>query len=129
MGSITSIDPSIRIVLAAICQDDNGERVHFEDNVAFEVIACPVLRNANKKKKALPNAHIASTTGLSGKLKSGKDNIGVDLKYYPFKEFKNLPEDQQDELKEWRTNNRRKVSGGGGNHGNGDKNSTRRMKC
>ena len=91
---------------------DMEKRVHFEDAAAFLAPVCPVLRNANKRK-TLPNAHITSTTGLSGNVKSGKGKTGVDLRYYPFKEFKNLPEDRQDELKEWQTNNRRKVSGGG----------------
>ena len=70
-----------------------------------------MLMNANKKKKTLLNTHIASVIGLSGKMKSGKGKTGVDLRYYPFEEFKNLYEDQQDELKEWLTNNNRKVSG------------------
>mmetsp|Transcript_26475 Transcript_26475/g.46006 ORF Transcript_26475/g.46006 Transcript_26475/m.46006 type:complete len:237 (-) Transcript_26475:581-1291(-) len=127
LESITNIGPSILVVLAVTHQDENGKRVHFEDAVAFLAPVCPVLRNANKKK-TLPNAHIVSTTGLSDNVKSGKGKTGVDLRYYPFKEFKNLPEDQQDELKEWQTNNRRKVSGGGKEHGNGDKNSNKRMK-
>ena len=55
------------------------EKVHFEDAVAFLATVCPVLRNANKKKNTHPNAHIASTTGLSGKVKSGKGKTGVDL--------------------------------------------------
>ena len=80
LDSITSIDTSILAALAVIHQDENGtKRVHFEDAVAFLAPACPVLMNTNKIKETFPNTHIASTTGLSGNVKSGNGKTGVDL--------------------------------------------------
>ena len=126
---ITCIYPSILAALSAIGQGGSGKRVQSQDAVAFSAPVCPVLRNANKKKRALPNVHIASTIGLSGNVKSGKGKTGVDLRYYLFKEFKNVPEDQQEKLKKSRSNNKRKVSGRWKDRGNGGNNSNKRMTC
>ena len=87
-----SIDPIVIASLANIRQDETGKRVNFEDTVAYLAPSYPMLSNANKKKKTLPNANISSTAKLNGNVKPGYGKTGVDLCYYPYKEFNQLPE-------------------------------------
>ena len=68
---------------------------------------------------------ISLTTGLHGKVKSGKGKTGIDLRYYPYKEFKKFSQDKQDELNAWQAKN----TANNKRPGDDNKNGSKRQRC
>ena len=81
----------------------------------------------NKGEKVSFDANVSDTEGkhdggLGGdREKPGKGTTGVALRYHKWSEYKELPQDQQEELSEWRKANKcgKEVGKQGGKGGKG----------
>ena len=92
LGSITSNDSNLTAHIAMITSDQTGKGTCFEDTATTLMLADPtgvVAYRSRKEKRS--GASISATL-------SGRGKTGVDLRWYPNKEFKELNEQQKDEL-------------------------------
>ena len=130
LASITCMDPQVLAACAVVRQDEADKRKDFENAVAYLVPACPVQKKNQQKGKALPQADISAVGAGKGGDGGRKADLGVrtgpktgvELRYYKAKEYKQLAKPMQDELREWRAENKRKLA-------NGKKNDTKRLKA
>ncbi len=119
LNSFKMIDPSVLTAMAAVRQDYADIRINFKNAFIFLAPSCPVLVKATKKGRVSFEANVSGTGGkpqqggLGGdRKKPEKGATEVTLCYHKFNEFKNLSQEQQQELSEWN-----KANGGGKNHG------------
>ena len=79
-------------------QDPEGKLHDFEQAVAFLLPACPVALRLAKGGEIVDN----KTAGISAMtLKQGIGTTGVELRFYPRKEYASLSTEQKDELREF----------------------------
>ncbi len=74
MESITSVDPTVLAVLAAVRQDEQDKRIHFNNTFAYLIMICPVEAKLAKKGKVTFQAGIlgaesSTVSGLGGNAK------------------------------------------------------------
>jgi hypothetical protein len=102
-------DPGVQARIANIEGDDlpTGKRNTFEDSVTHLLPADPVNDN-NKTRRSNGGGNQAVVSSVT--IQSGKGKSGVNLHWYPMKEYEALSDDQQDELKAWRDSNEGKAS-------------------
>jgi hypothetical protein len=89
-------DAKVQAAASAIDQDDNGMRADFEKAAAKLLPTCPVKRRGKTAKR--PGADIAS---IDPKIDGKCPKTGVELRWYPRKEFLALNDEQKDALKAW----------------------------
>ena len=102
LKSIESTD--IRIVSAiTTIFGDTVKRGNFEQAADFILIAAPIRKNGtsdNEYRISAVNGELSNdnkqTSGYKGFKKVDKGSSGVELRYYSFKEYKKLSEDQRE---------------------------------
>ena len=99
LDSLKCQDAEFLASVTSVKLDDKGMRENFETAVAFIAPACPVSKKTGKSKSK-NNAEIASA-GFNPTLKTGKGKTGVELRWFPRKEYQELKPAQKDELREW----------------------------
>ena len=119
LDSIETSDAELQASMASIRQDRSidGLRNDFEKAVALLLPADPVAKKAAATGVKRGNANISGSEGaeatkvtISG-VKSGRGSeTGVHLRYYTLSEYKNLPNDQKNELRAWRATSDGKAS-------------------
>ena len=108
INSLKTKDPKVLPALAAVCQDDADKRINIENAFTYLAPTCPISAKLNKRGKVSFDANVSGTKGkhaggLGGDCeKPGKGTTCVALQYHKWLEYKELPQDQQDELSEWR---------------------------
>ena len=122
LASITCKDPEVLAAVAAIRQDEADKRSDFENAVAYLAPVCPVHKKQSSKGKHVPQAEVSSVgsakggRGGSSDLPVARGRTGIELRYHKPKEYKQLTKDQQQELREYRAESKRKLSNQGKNH-------------
>ena len=136
LDSLDDNDANLTASLAQICADLPGKGSDFQACCSLLTPADPVEKRITKTgSKRGFNAMVSST------LLSGRGSTGVDLHWYPNKEFKALSTEQRRELAEWRQTpegveameaakekrkkeneirKKRKANAGGGDNGKGN---------
>lgn len=102
LEAIDCSDPALHARKAQIETDTgpDGKRNNFEAAAAFLLPADPVARKrkSNGQGSGTYVADVSSATGL----KPNTGSTGVELRYYKKNEYKQLNDQQRDELREWR---------------------------
>ena len=93
IDSITSKDNTLQATIGLVRANTNNMRNDFE-LAASTLIEVDPFRRATRS-----NARSASISAID--FSAGRVTTGVDLRFYPHNKFKELPKEQQDELKEW----------------------------
>ena len=93
IDSITSKDNTLQATIGLVRENTNNTRNDFELEastlIEVDPFCCATRTNAR-------NANI-----LAIDFSAGRGTTGVDLCFYPHDKFQVLPQEQQDELKEW----------------------------
>lgn len=97
IDNIDCTDPEL-LSLLALVKNDDILMSNFEEAAAMILPGCPVARKVKKRTGGLT----AEVGALDTVLKSGTGKTGVDLRWHPKSEYKNLSDEQKLELKEWR---------------------------
>ena len=104
VGSVISTDPTLTAHIAMVTSNPTGLGMCFEDTTTNLMLADPSGSTKYKPKgKQKRNGTSISSTLL------GRGGTGVDLQWYPAKEFKNLIDVQRDELTNWRNSDEGKA--------------------
>ena len=97
LESIVTVDPLLIAHIAAINGDPNGKGMDFELAATHLMLADPVERKAailNNNSKRKRNGITVS----SAQVLSGRGESGVDFRWHNRKEFRELTQNQKDEL-------------------------------
>jgi hypothetical protein len=118
MELITSVNPTVLAVLAAVCQDEQDKRINFENAFVYLVLIYPIKAKLAKKgkvtfKAGILGAEASTASGLGGNTKKpGFGMTGVGLQYHKHKDFVKIPKAQKDELTTWQKGNADKNNNG-----------------
>ena len=96
IDSITCNDNTLQAVIGLIRANTNNMRNDFEAAASALIEVDPYKRS----NKSTSNTREASINAIDFSAGRGP-KTGVDLRWYPRKEFKALPDDQRKELQEW----------------------------
>ena len=118
LDGIQTSDPGLLAAIANIKTDDaaTGKRHNFEATAAYLLPYDPVAlkRSASNNKRSYDEANISNVDAEVGGTdagfgtKKGMGKTGVHLRYYKSQDYAKLPQDQKDELREWRKEERQK---------------------
>ena len=107
LEAIQCSDPGLQAAMASIKTDNGleGMRNNFEATAAHLLPYDPVAKNRSSGQKGGP-AQISSVMDPSPTKtkKPSNGTTGVHLRYYKTGEYRNLTNEQKEELKEWRAN-------------------------
>ena len=108
LEAIQCSDPGLQAAMASIKTDNGpeGMRNNFEATAAHLLPYDPVAKkrsNGQKRGSAQISSVMDPTPTTTKKPSIGK--TGVHLRYYKTGEYRNLTNEQKEELKEWRANN------------------------
>ena len=117
LDAIQSGDAGLQAAMAQVRSDDadaNGKRHNFEAAAAYLLPYDPVAKKRSEANKrghedaqvGDATADVSAAAGFGTKAGIGK--TGVHLRFYEEKEYKKLPKDQRDELRQWREEQRKK---------------------
>ena len=108
LESIQCSDPGLQAAMASIKTDNGleGMRNNFEPTVAHLLPYDPVAkkRSSRQKRSSAKISSVVDTSNATMK-KPSIGKTGVHLHYYKTAEYRNLSQEQKDELREWRANN------------------------
>ena len=118
LDAIQTSDAGLQAAMAQVNSDDanpNGKRNNFEAAVAYLLPYDPVAKKRNQAtKRTADEANVGDATADVGATdagfgtKPGLGKTGVHLRYYEEAEYKKLPKAQQEELRQWRIEQRKK---------------------
>ena len=118
LDAIQTSDAGLQAAMAQVNSDDanpNGKRNNFEAAVAYLLPYDPVAKKRNQAtKRTADEANVGDVTADVGATdagfgtKPGLGKTGVHLRYYEEAEYKKLPKAQQEELRQWRIEQRKK---------------------
>ena len=100
LDSITSQDASLQAGIGNIRADSQGMRQNFEAAAAHILEVDPYRKNSRQNTGGGNRANISDA-----RFTAGRGDSGVDLRWYPRKEFIKLSQDQKDELTAWQKTN------------------------
>ncbi len=95
IDSITCQDNTLQAVIGLVRANTNNMRNDFE-SAASAMIEVDPYKRSNKSNANQRTANISAID-----FSAGRGSSGVDLRWHPHKEFKRLPEDQKNDLREW----------------------------
>ena len=95
IDSISCNDNTLQAAIGLVRANTNNMRNDFE-LAASALIEVDPYRRGNKSGTAPRTANVSAID-----FSAGRGSSGVDLRWHPHKEFKKLPEDQKNELREW----------------------------
>jgi hypothetical protein len=95
IDSISCADTTLQAAIGLIRANTNNMREDFE-SAASTLIEVDPYKRSNKSGTTPRNANISAID-----FSAGRGSSGVDLRWYPHKEFNKLPDDQKKELREW----------------------------
>jgi hypothetical protein len=95
IDSITCADTTLQAAIGLVRANTNNMREDFEA-AASALIEVDPYRRSNRTGGSPRDANVSAID-----FGAGRGNTGVDLRWYPHKEFKKLPEDHQKELRDW----------------------------
>ena len=102
IDSISNADTTLQAAIGLIRANTNNMRNDFESAASALIEVDPYRRSQR------PGAKTANVSAID--FSAGRGTTGVDLRWHPKKDFKDLPDDQRDELVQWmRTNDGRKA--------------------
>ena len=129
MDAIQCNDAELQASLAAVRKDDalpTSMRNHFENAVTFLLPSDPVAKKRksnNDGSRTYANVSSAAGVEVSSAMgtKPNAGKSGVELRYYKKKEYATLTNDQKDELREWRSKNKKGDKKGNKRNNNSEK--------
>ena len=108
LGAIQCSEPGLQAAMASIKTDNGleGMRNNFEATPAHLLPYDPVAkkRSGGQKRGSAQDSSVMDSSPITTK-KPSIGKTGVHLRYYKTGEYRNLSNEQKEELKEWRANN------------------------
>ena len=99
IDSISSTDSTLQAAIGLIRANTNNMRNDFECAASALIEVDPYKRS----QRPGPGAKTANVSAID--FSAGRGTTGVDLRWHPRKDFKELPEDQREELVQWMKSN------------------------
>ena len=108
LEAIQCSDPGFQAAMASIKTDNGleGMRNNFEATATHLLPYDPVAkkRSSGQKRSSAQMSSVVDTSNTTMK-KPSIGKTGVHLRYYKTSEYRNLNQEQKDEIREWRANN------------------------